>query len=79
MARILCSLPNASVKINGVSFEDSKGQMLSEEISDEVAAAFVAIPGYKLAGKRGAKTADDSLTDGTKTDPSSTVQPPAKE
>jgi len=46
MARVVCTLPNASTLINGVPFTEDRGQMISDEISDEVAADFVAIPGY---------------------------------
>lgn len=48
MARVLCTLPNASDTINGVRFTADRGQMVSDEISDAQAAAFTAIPGYQL-------------------------------
>jgi hypothetical protein len=48
MARVICTLPNASERINGVAFVADRGQMLSEDISDEVAAEFAAIEGYSL-------------------------------
>ena len=50
MAKVICSLPNASTEINGVAFESTDGGMLSVEVTDEVAEAFVAIPGYALVG-----------------------------
>lgn len=58
MARVICTLPNASTKINGVAFAEDRGQMVSEEISDDKAAAFVAIPGYKLVGDKKAAAKD---------------------
>lgn len=48
MARVICTLPNASDLINGVVFVADRGQMLSEDISDEVAAEFCGIEGYSL-------------------------------
>ena len=53
MARVKCSLVNASEKINGIAFASVPGGMLSEEISDEQAAAFTAIKGFDLVGKNG--------------------------
>ena len=52
MKRILCTLPNASSKINGVSFSSTKAGMLSEEIDDEKAEAFAAIDGYEIVEER---------------------------
>lgn len=49
MARVLCSLPFAGERINDVAFEPAEGGMLSQEIGDEAAAAFCAIPGYRMA------------------------------
>ncbi|MBI1207443.1 MAG: hypothetical protein GC191_09180 [Azospirillum sp.] len=48
MARVICASPNASTLISGVSFASDRGQMISEEIPDDVAAGFLGIPGYKL-------------------------------
>lgn len=48
MPRVLCTLPHASTSINGVAFTSDRGQMISEEVSEEVAAAFGAIPGYEV-------------------------------
>lgn len=53
MAKVICKLPNASESINGVTFVSTKTGMISEEISDEQAAAFCSIPGYLLADKKG--------------------------
>lgn len=50
MAKVLCTRPNASEEINGVAFTQTEEGMLSEEISDEQAEAFCAIPGYTLVG-----------------------------
>ena len=49
MARVICSLPNASEEIDDIKFEAIEGGMLSEDISDELAARFASIDGYKLA------------------------------
>ena len=50
MSQVLCKLPNASDLINGVAFESTADGMLSEDVSDDVAAAFAAIPGYSIVG-----------------------------
>lgn len=52
MARVICDLrenPNASTLISGVSFKEDRGQMVSEETSEEMAALFASLPGFKLA------------------------------
>lgn len=46
--RVICTRPNASTEINGVKFtplEDGTG-VISEEVSEEVAANFLLVPGY---------------------------------
>lgn len=48
MPRVLCTLDHASTSINGVAFSPDRGQMISEEVSEEVAAGFAAIPGYEV-------------------------------
>lgn len=48
MARVLCTSPNASELISGIKFSSVDGGMLSEEVSDDIAADFCAIPGYTL-------------------------------
>ena len=50
MPKVLCTLPNASDEISGVKFVTHAKGMLSEEVSDDVAAGFAAIPGYELIG-----------------------------
>lgn len=50
MAKVLCTRPNAAEVISGVNFEQTELGMLSEEISDEQAAAFCEIPGYTIEG-----------------------------
>ena len=59
MPRIICTLENAGPVINGVKFTDDRGQKISEEVSDEIAASFDGIPGYQItkAGKSAAKSA----------------------
>lgn len=44
--KILCKLPNAATEINGVKFVAHELGMISEEIKEEVAAAFLKIEGY---------------------------------
>lgn len=55
MPRVVCSLPNAGHLINGVRFaslgDAAHMGMLSEEIPEEVAGEFCAIPGYTLYAK----------------------------
>ena len=46
MPKVLCALPTASAEINGVAFTPADGGMLSEELSADRAAGFLAIPGY---------------------------------
>lgn len=51
MPKILCTLPNASSLINGIRFEPAEHGMQSvEDLPDEVAAGFSAIPGYQVVG-----------------------------
>lgn len=50
MPHIRCTLPNASHEINGFAFvEDGDGVVSAESLPEEVAAAFLAIPGYGIA------------------------------
>lgn len=58
MAKVICSLPNASELINGVKFFEHEAGVISEEISDEVAAAFASIKGYVLEA---AQAVDEEL------------------
>lgn len=51
MAKVLCTLPNASEEIRDVKFTAHEKGMLSEDISDEVAAVFASIPGYQIVGE----------------------------
>ncbi len=46
--RVLCTRPNAAELISGVRFTRTDDGMLSEEVSDEQAKAFAAIPGYAI-------------------------------
>lgn len=53
MAKVICTLPNASDSINGVKFHplpDGAGR-ISDEIPDDVAASFTEIAGYELDGE----------------------------
>jgi hypothetical protein len=53
MAKVICTLPNASELINGVRFVSHKLGMISEELEADVASAFAGIRGYVIADKRG--------------------------
>lgn len=50
MPRVICTLPNASLLINGVVFEvlSDKSGIISEEIEQGVAEYFASIPGYRI-------------------------------
>lgn len=61
MAKVICTLENASDEISGVKFKkhpDGAG-MVSEDISDEQAARFASIPGYELVGAKKADSATE--------------------
>lgn len=49
MAKVICTLPNASNSINGIAFAEHELGMISEDVSDEVAASFTSIRGYVLS------------------------------
>ena len=51
MTKILCSLPNASERIDDIAFTQHANGMLSEDVSAEVAARFASIPGYAIVGE----------------------------
>ncbi|MCE2580779.1 hypothetical protein LDL36_20470 [Komagataeibacter sp. FNDCR1] len=48
MPRIVSKIPHTSSEVNGVKFSPDKGQMVSEEVSDDVAAHFKGIKGYRV-------------------------------
>lgn len=49
MPKVLCTLPNASDRINGVKFTIIEGVgRVSDEIGAEAAELFLSIPGYEL-------------------------------
>jgi len=62
MAKVICTLPNASALINGVKFVGHKLGVISEDIDDATAASFVAIQGYEYAPNRASKAAPASMT-----------------
>lgn len=55
MSKIICLLENASDLINGIKFGPEEGVegLVSEEVSESVAALFLSIPGYVLHGAEG--------------------------
>ncbi len=50
MPKVLCTLPNASTLISGVAFTAHANGMLSEDVSEGVAAEVSAVPGYEVVG-----------------------------
>lgn len=49
MPKVLCTLPNASRLINGVAFVlHPRGVLSVDDLPDDVAASFGAIPGYEV-------------------------------
>lgn len=67
MAKIKCTLPNASEEINGIKFAAEDGAMVSEDISDDVAAGFLTIPGYVLVGEAAKTTKGEEKPTGKPT------------
>jgi len=57
VAKVLCTLKNASEQINGIPFVAHELGKISAEISDEVAALFAKIPGFKLVAASAVKEA----------------------
>lgn len=57
MPKVLCTLQNASEEISGVKFVSHANGMLSEDVTDEVAANFASIPGYEIVGAKAKATA----------------------
>ena len=53
MPLILCTLRNASARINGVTFKQTEAGMLSEDVTAEQAEVFAAIPGYTVVQAQG--------------------------
>lgn len=66
MAQVICTLPNASELISGVKFsKNGKVGMISEEVTDDEAAEFAKISGYKIvAAKAPAKAGAAAETTG---------------
>lgn len=50
MVQVLCTRPNASGEISGVKFTKHEKGMLSEEITEQQAAHFLAVKGYVRLG-----------------------------
>ena len=46
MPKVICTLPNASTSINGVAFVTHELGVISEEIGQDQADAFLQISGY---------------------------------
>lgn len=65
MSKIICLLENASDLINGIKFGPEEGVegLVSEEVSESVAALFLSIPGYVLHGAEGEEGGDTNTTD----------------
>jgi len=54
MAKVLCTIENASELISDVRFVKHKDGMISEEISDEQSAFFLSVTGFHPVEKDGA-------------------------
>lgn len=65
MSKIICVLENASDLINGIKFGPEEGVegLVSEEVSESVAALFLSIPGYVLHGAEGEEGSDTNTAD----------------
>lgn len=63
MAKVICTLPNASEEISGVKFNQVDGGMLSEDVADDVAARFASIKGYALVVEKATRPADKAPAD----------------
>jgi hypothetical protein len=65
MSKIICVLENASDLINGIKFGPVEGVegLVSEEVSESVAALFLSIPGYVLHGAEGEEGGDTKTVD----------------
>lgn len=65
MSKIICVLENASDLINGIKFGPIEGVegLVSEEVSESVAALFLSIPGYVLHGAEGEEGGDTKIAD----------------
>lgn len=57
MAKVLCTRPNASDEISGIKFEQHERGMVSVDIDDEQAAAFLDVGGYESVGADDGKAA----------------------
>jgi hypothetical protein len=77
MAQVICTLPNASSSINGVKFTEDKGQMVSEEVTDDVAAHFASIRGYKLVRKAEPKAKAAASASAAAPEPATAAPAPA--
>lgn len=61
MARVICTLPNASMHIGGIDFEPHDlGVISKDDVPIEVAEKFAKIPGYKLELKAAKKAAGET-------------------
>lgn len=80
MSKIICTLENASNLINGIKFQPAEGVegLLSEDVSESVAALFLSIPGYVLHGADGEEGSDTKTTTQTETPASAEPVAPAE-
>ncbi|WP_431860145.1 hypothetical protein [Azospirillum sp.] len=76
MARIICDLPNASEEISGIKFREDRGQMVSEEVSDETAERFGRIPGYKVIASKPKEPKGPAPKAGPVKDETAKTEPP---
>jgi hypothetical protein len=67
MARVISNLPNQALVSIGpggvkVAFTVDRGESISEEITDELAAYFASVPGYRLVETKKAAKAPPAAT-----------------
>lgn len=61
MAKVICTLPNASNLINGVEFGDHEQGKISVEVDDAVANSFAKINGYVIEGVDTSSTTESAV------------------
>lgn len=78
MAKVLCTLENASTLIDSVKFEKTAKGMLSEEISDEQVKHYLSIPGFEVPAPEQAKSTEGAAPAGsTQGNTAPAVAPPS--
>ncbi len=63
VCKIICSLPNASEEINGIAFEEDKGDMVAINVPADKAERFANIQGYEVIPQQGKGTGNEDPED----------------